>query len=309
MKFFQDILEKRKTIDLSTTFHSQVGINWTKFYSSSSSILKKKDNDGYLLNIRCVNYTINQGGEYIGCEKNVISTYYFMELNNELQPKNSVNKIFDLIDDGRRYIGVEDVRIFYSDENKEGENKISTIGNGFHKNETIGVVVGDFETNKEVLEFQEIASFKETSCEKNWVYVFYQGSNHIVYHWYPLQIGKVNKEENRLVLRETKNMPWLFKFARGSSCGYSFGDEIWFVVHLVSYEKPRHYYHVFVVFDKEMNLKRYSAPFKFEGVCIEYCLGLVVEEDRVIVPYSVMDNKTKIAVYDKKYIDSKVIFT
>ena len=57
-------------------------------------------------------------------------------------------------------------------------------------------------------------------------------------------------------------------------------DEIWFVTHIVSYEQPRHYYHVIVVFDEDMNLLRYSAPFKFEGEPIEYCLSIVVENEQ-----------------------------
>jgi len=310
MKYYPNVLEKKERIDLSLCFNRPVGKNWVKFYSSSSSILQKKYQnntaDGYVINIRCVNYKINEKGEYIGCEKNVISTYYLMELNKHLQPSNHKDKIFDLVDDGRLYIGVEDVRIFYKDDNS---GSIITTGTGYHENKTIGVVVGDFDTTKDVLEFQDIKSFRETSCEKNWVYVNYKGSNHVVYQWYPLQIGKIDREKGQLDLCEMREMPWIFKFARGSSCGFTFKEEIWFLVHLVSYEKPRHYYHMFVVFDADMNLKRYSAPFKFEGECIEYCTGLIVEEERVIVPYSVMDNKTILGVYDKKYIDSKIIFT
>jgi hypothetical protein len=55
-----------------------------------------------------------------------------------------------------------------------------------------------------------------------------------------------------------------------------------------------------------MNLLRYSAPFKFEGDPIEYSIGLVVEQDRVIIPYSTWDRTTKLGIYDKKYIDSIV---
>ena len=81
-------------------------------------------------------------------------------------------------------------------------------------------------------------------------------------------------------------------------------NEIWFVTHLVSYENPRHYYHIIVVFDDAMNLLRYSAPFKFEGQPIEYCLSIVVEDERVLMNYSCWDRTTKIGIYDKKYIDS-----
>ena len=49
---------------------------------------------------------------------------------------------------------------------------------------------------------------------------------------------------------------------------------------------------------------RYSAPFKFQGEPIEYCLSIVVEDDRVLINYSTWDRKTKIGIYDKNYIDS-----
>ena len=83
--------------------------------------------------------------------------------------------------------------------------------------------------------------------------------------------------------------------------------EYWFITHIVSYESPRHYYHVIVVFDATMNLLRYSAPFKFEGDPIEYSLSIVVEDDRVLINYSTWDRTTRIGVYDKKYIDSILV--
>jgi hypothetical protein len=64
-----------------------------------------------------------------------------------------------------------------------------------------------------------------------------------------------------------------------------------------------------VVFDLSLNLKRYSAPFKFSDQPIEYCLGLVVEEERVIMTYSVWDRSTMVAIYDKSYINERTVFT
>jgi len=103
-------------------------------------------------------------------------------------------------------------------------------------------------------------------------------------------------------------MPKIFLHVRGSSAGFRFEDEYWFVVHIVSYETPRRYYHIIAKFDENMNFKSHSAPFKFEGESIEYCLGIIVESDRVIMPYSTWDRNTKIAVYDKKIIDERVVY-
>ena len=57
-----------------------------------------------------------------------------------------------------------------------------------------------------------------------------------------------------------------------------------------------------------MNFLRHSAPFKYEGECIEYTLGLVIEEERVIMSYSVWDRSAKLAIYDKSYIDGLMIY-
>ncbi len=123
-------------------------------------------------------------------------------------------------------------------------------------------------------------------------------------------------------------MPNLFSKVRGSTCGFiynkkinsnisnnenisveAYETEIWFIGHIVSYESPRHYYHIISVFDSNMNLLRYSAPFKFEGEPIEYCLSILVEDEHVLINYSTWDRSTRIGVYDKKYIDSIVKYT
>jgi hypothetical protein len=168
-------------------------------------------------------------------------------------------------------------------------------------------------------------NFNNSECEKNWVYIDYKDKTHVIYDWCPLRICKINELQNDLSLVETKKMPRIFSRIRGSSCGYKyskkvgvinnenisiniFKDEIWFITHIVSYENPRHYYHVIVVFDSSMNLLRYSAPLKFEGEPIEYSLSIVVEDERVLINYSTWDRTTRIGVYDKKYIENNLLY-
>jgi hypothetical protein len=155
--------------------------------------------------------------------------------------------------------------------------------------------------------------------------VDYKGETHIVYDWNPLRICKIVDSSNpnsvrTLSLVETKKTPPFFSRIRGSSCAYKYVKdktdnsnkidkseyELWFVTHIVSYEIPRHYYHVIAIFNENMDLLRYSAPFKFEGEPIEYCLSIIVEEERVLMNYSTWDRTTRIGIYDKKYIDSIV---
>ena len=47
-------------------------------------------------------------------------------------------------------------------------------------------------------------------------------------------------------------------------------------------------------------MKRMSRPFKFENAPIEYCLGLIVNDDDVIFSYSVNDSTSNILCVPKK---------
>jgi hypothetical protein len=81
----------------------------------------------------------------------------------------------------------------------------------------------------------------------------------------------------------------------------------------VEYCQPREYYHFFAVFTKEIEngkntikLSRWSNPFKFEGEKIEYSLGLIVEEKRIIVSYSKWDREPTIGVFDKFKVEMEL---
>jgi tetratricopeptide (TPR) repeat protein len=298
MKFYKDILKPVKLMKLDDTTSKIINGENVTFNSSSSCLLPSEN--GYFINIRYVNYKIDGKGQYSNCDKHIITLNRFIEFT-----KNDFyfveEKWFEPTETTRRYVGVEDVRIF----NDIKTNQLVFVGTGFHEDETIGVVTGEYDITKDSLVPNEVIPlFTNSTCEKNWVFVEYEGATHLIYKWFPLQICISDK--NNLYLVIEKQMPRIFQHARGSTCGFKYKGEIWVVVHLVSYEEPRHYYHMFAVFDESMNLLRYSAPFKFEGEPIEYCLSLVVEDDRLLINYSVWDRTTVIGVYDKRYVDSIV---
>jgi tetratricopeptide (TPR) repeat protein len=320
MKFYKHTLQVKTKYTLDNSIISEINRDNVTLNSSSSCLIKNNTNTGYKLNVRYVNYFINQNGNYLNCDKYIITANKFVELDNNLQVVKS--EWLELVFDGRRYIGVEDVRIFYDRCN----DKIIYIGTGYHQTNNIGIVSGEYDLDAKKLQVNELKQhFKQSDCEKNWVFVDYKNDTHIIYEWYPLKICKHNTD-NTIHISETKEMPKIFSKVRGSTCGFNYArkigettsgnikidieeTEIWFVGHIVSYENPRHYYHIISVFDSEMNLLRYSAPFKFESEPIEYCLSIVVEDERVLMNYSTWDRTTRIGVYDKKYIDSIVKYS
>jgi len=318
MKFYKFVLKSLKTINLTSAVTKNINEEYITFNSSSSCLVPNKNNDGYLMNMRYVNYFINDGGSYLNCDKYIITHNKFYELkkNFEIISEKWLETEFE----DRRYIGIEDIRIFYENDD------LLFIGTGYHKSNKIGIVNGkyDVSTSSKLISNEMSTNFSNSDCEKNWVYVNYKDKTNIIYKWSPLQICEIDAETNVISLVESKGMPKIFNMVRGSTCGFNYKKslkdtnvylnngnielqieetEIWFVLHIVSYETPRHYYHLIAVFDESMNLLRYSAPFKFEENPIEYCLSLVVEDERVLINYSTWDRTTKIGIYDKKYIE------
>jgi len=319
MKFYKHVLQKQSLRILDSSMNLNVNGEDTKFLSSSSCLIKAPDVDGYLCNVRYVNYFIQPNGSYTGCDKHIISVNQFVEFDKDFNVIKDKDKWMELNYDGRLYIGIEDIKIYRDKE------RLLFIGTGYHLNNKIGIVSGLYDIENKKLDGNELNQhFNNTHCEKNWVFVEYNNELHVIYDWYPLKICRLDNN-NILNVVETKSMPKLFTRVRGSTCGYIYNKkvgqnnngniaidifdiEIWFINHIVSYESPRHYYHIITVFDSNMNLLRYSAPFKFEGESIEYCLSIVVEDERVLINYSTWDRTTRIGIYDKKYIDSLLLF-
>jgi tetratricopeptide (TPR) repeat protein len=304
IKFYKQILEPTRMFDFTNTTHMLIGTHATRMNSSSSSIIKVDNH--YVMNVRMVNYLIDNNGAYHDCEKHIITTNKYIVLDSDFTIVKEHHFKQDYID--RKYIGIEDIRIFH-DSLDNGlsvqKREIKYIGTGYHQNNKIGIVYGKYDLDsEEITDVNEINSaFTSSNCEKNWVFTEYNNETHIIYKWHPLQLCKLDKKDNLIRLVKEIEMPSFFSLSRGSTCGSKYQEEIWFVLHVVSYEHPRHYYHCLVVFDNNMKLKRYSAPFKFKGEPIEYCLGLIVEEDRVIMTYSCWDRTTQLAIYDKTYIN------
>ena len=292
MKFYKNVLNKIETIIFDSSFNDIVFDVKHTFTSSSSCMIQQEN--GYLMNVRYVNYIMNDKQEY-DWKVSVITQNKRVELDTNFKIINE--KLLKYNNDVKTHIvGIEDVRIFT---NKQ--NEILFLGSSYNKEQNKIMIVNGKYDNLENANLST-PTFSNNSCEKNWVY--YNNEN-IIYQWHPLTICKLN-ELNELNIIEKKETPLYFSQFRGSTNGFEYNNEIWFITHIVSHEVPRHYYHVFVVFDKEMNLLRYSAPFSFEGEAIEYCLSIIVEKNRVLINYSTWDRTTRIGIYDKNYIDTLI---
>lgn len=346
LKFYQPLLEPNFVVNYDKRIKSSFKDEVFTLYSSSSSLVPLVDEDHenrkhfgkpcYAMNVRFVNYFIEPNGTYANCDNHIVTINKYMELGADFKVVRE--EMIHVTFDDRRYIGVEDVRLFH-----DVNGNLLAAGTALHKNGNLGVVVGKYttetkgDTTTRAVQpiWRELTQGFEPprACEKNWVFVncciesdalrnareakptLAEGSTamqaltetYMVYDWYPLRLCKEDTNQCLQVVA-TRPMPRLFERVRGSTCGFEYEDEIWFVTHLVSHETPRQYYHVLCVFDIEMNLLRYSEPFKFEGHPIEYCLSIVVESKCVLINYSTWDRTTRIGVYNKWELENKMRF-
>jgi len=284
--------------DFSETVVKNIGGRDDTFVSSSPSMLKM--GGGYLMNVRYVNYKIHPDG-----------SYKFMHDDGKittLQKTVILDKDFGILqatwidkveNPNLRYQGVEDVKIFVDN------GKLLYLGTVEHP-ETHQVTVGYGTYDNEMLKPTACASPTGSGCEKNWVFCSDGDKTSVVYSWSPLTFGHLDGDKYVTDRKDTE-VPHFFKDVRGSSNGYTYGDEIWFLCHVVHYASPRHYYHIIIVLDKmTLKYKRHSILFKFNGRPIEYSLGLIVEDERIIMSYSQNDASSSIVTVPMDVVKEKL---
>lgn len=286
------------------------------FYPCNTSIIK--DCDNYILNIRYVNYLIETNEKlertyvakpnkmYITINKYVKLNCNFEEIESKMLLPNIVNleeKTQMIKEDRNVLIGIEDIRLH------KFKNNIHYIGSHQYNPYVIGIVYGNYNcndlnhVNKLLTNLKPQTPVYKTEyiqCEKNWSVYEMNNTLFVIYKWYPLQICEVFYDLNYIILIKEIEMPFFFENIRGSSGGFKYENEMWFLTHYINANTNGKYYHVFVIFDLQMNLKKYSQPFRFEGEYIEYCIGFIIENDNFIMTYSINDNCSKLGVYNKK---------
>ena len=239
-----------------------------------------------VVNVRYVNYKINDRGGYENQDhistKNVIARF-----DLDTWTKTSEDFMWYDREIDNLYVGLEDVRIFYSETQQKllynanrglgAHNLKVEHGHVYSKTE----VEMDIESSTNGL----ITMEGQKDVEKNWVmFEDATGKLKIIYNWHDLVIGDCvqNETEPGYTFKKTHTIktPPIFKYFRGSTNGILIGNEIWFICHVVSYEDRRYYYHsIFTLDAKTYEVKRFTPLFTFEGEKVEYTLGFVYRED------------------------------
>ena len=240
-----------------------------------------------VVNVRYVNYRINERGGYENQDhistKNVIARF-----DVETFQKKSEDFMWYDTDIDNLYVGLEDVRLFYSNtQNKLLYNANRGLGSHNLKVEH-GEVFARSDVPLDLAKRNGLVTMEgQREVEKNWVmFEDATGKLKVVYNWHNLVVGDClpNETGGGWTFRKTHNIstPAIFKYFRGSTNGLLIGDEIWFICHVVSYEDRRYYYHsIFTLDAYTYEVRRFTPLFTFEGDKVEYTLGFVYRQDEI----------------------------
>ena len=282
------------------------------FYPTSASYLQYYDTMAekprHYLNTRYVNYWLYPNGyyrysstEYIIENKNVL-----YELDDDLMPITSSIRIMeDALDfpdfPGAYSRGLEDLRLYDVD----GKIKFSATNlNHVDGSGCSRIIVGDYCVDAGTLRNGVVVNPPtETRCEKNWIPIVYQGEECFVYKWSPFQIGKIDTITHKLMIVCERDLKCpLFRNVRGSSIfTRDYDNRFIGVVHFSEEGSPRKYYHMLVEMEGSIPV-RYSQPFYFQKLCVEFCIGFAVHRDNYVFWISRMDRDPAMIIVSKDEI-------
>lgn len=258
-------------------------------------------NEKHWINTRYVNYWIYPAG-----------AYHFNNPDRLIENKNVLSELDELTMVPMTYTtmaehvglpvvkgisaGLEDIRLF----EWAGGVKYIATSVGFSPNGRSTMIMGDYNIETgEIMGGVPIQSPNQDSwAEKNWIpiikkkeVIFADGELKevdelmFIYKWYPLEVGVVEDGGSGGFTKRLKIVDRvypdnaIFSKIRGSTMFEEVDDGLLGLVHYSEEHSPRHYYHMMILLDKEtFQVKKYSEPFCFEKLGIEFCIGFTVQE-------------------------------
>lgn len=282
------------------------------FHSTSTSLIEYRGD--ILANIRYVNYDI-VNGSYIMTENGEKSASFPVRTINKMarlsptiqvQTLDAMNLSGDLSIYPHFIRGMEDVRLFCFDGETihylASSKDVSPEGN-------IVIVKGIYDPESKTMHSNRIIeSPKSSGCEKNWIMF---DDSLIIYQWSPFTVGKLNEKDGKLKLLGELPVAGILRQVRGSTNFVRTGKNTYVgIVHGVYATTPRKYYHLFVELThiKEktregLSISRYSVPFFFDSLQIEYCIGLLKTGGSCYIVYSRNDSNPAFICFDSHHLD------
>jgi tetratricopeptide (TPR) repeat protein len=269
----------------------------TGYIASSSSIIKNVE--GYILNLRSVNYSINNNGGYmIRDNNNIVRTRNFiLNLDKDLMIVDGT----EIMDHSgiktypKNILGIEDIRLI-------NDKEFFCTYLEVNEQRTPQMCYCHYDTQHGVTKVVPMMVGDKLQCEKNWIPFEVDNDLCFIYSYQPFKLYKVDRDTGVCTL--WKEVPTKFEGFRGSSNLLKYKGGYITTIHQVYYNSPRKYFHRFMYMDEAFTTFSYSKIFFFESPNIEYTVSICHSEQGLLIPYSVRDNCSKIGILSYAELDT-----
>lgn len=279
---------------IQKTFTYNINCITPEYYSVSSPSILSTEN-GYLCNLRLVNYHYTNGGYPVREPEASVNTKNYMvnlDFNYHIQHMWEMNECMDVYPSHVK--GMEDVRLF--------GNYFFCTRLDANANNVPKICLGKYE-NEKVIDMK-ILDYNNMGTEKNWL-PLYDENCKVIYSFEPLTIFDLDLETGKLTpFMKEKILDQDLSSFRGSAVPIRYREGWLMTVHQVYYHRLRKYIHRLVWLSDDFTTLKYSKAFYFEKVGIEFNLGICQHDDGILFTYSVDDNHPKIILVDFNTINN-----
>ena len=282
------------------------------------------DNGKLLVNLRSVNYTFYHSEEklfqhpygpltYVHPENDIhLRTWnYYLELNDNYEIEKYYKVDTSTFPDKELwdFVGLEDARIFRWNEKlyMSGVRRDEdSIGTG--RMELCEIAV-DSDTVKQVSQVRIQPPLDSNSyCEKNWMPIL-DKPYHYIKWCNPTEVVKIDPKTgiSKQVFIGEENL--IDGYPRGGSQVISWKDGYVAITHDVDLfksevdRKDAIYYHRILFWDKNFNLLKSSNKFSIMGGQVEFCVGLTIHNNNMLMTFGFQDNAAYLLKFNESVLE------
>lgn len=196
------------------------------------------------------------------------------------------------------FIGLEDARLIkWSNKYYLCGVRRDTTTDGQGRMELSEIEIND-NSVKEINRSRIEVENKYSYCEKNWMPILTK-PYHFVKWSDPtevVQVDMIKKYADRISLKEKKyntkydirgGTPLIDWFSDTYLC---ITHEVDFTLRNINGHKNAHYYHRFIIFNKDYEIIQMTEPFNFMTGSIEFCIGMDKLNDEILIAFGYQDN-------------------
>lgn len=199
-------------------------------------------------------------------------------------------------------IGLEDSRIFYN-ENALWATCTAQDLNEFHVPQIALYRLSKEPSNDQQIlldHFVLVQGPDSKRCEKNWLPFVKDGQIYAIYSYDPFVVFKIDSLSGQIKEVINRKQKKDFSSFRGSGGPIPFDDGYLVMVHYVTYDQGRFYFHRFLYMDKDFNITQMSRPFTFKNQRVEYCCGMTADHSnsQIVISIGIEDRQAFLAMID-----------